>query len=94
MAKPAPCPRCKESLRTLTLILGRTNYCLSCGWNCEEAQGQIRAELLSTLVVSVLALAIAVFVWFKNPGIHWMAAAILVAAMAVPLCNAIPDIAI
>jgi len=44
MAKPAPCPQCKESLRTVTLILGRTSYCLSCGWNCEEAQGQIRAR--------------------------------------------------
>jgi len=40
--------------------------------------------------LSVIVVVLAVFVWFKNPETHWMAAAILVAALAVPLCNGIP----
>ena len=62
---------------------------MCCGWNCGVAEGQIRTELLSTLFVGVLVFALAAFVWFKNPETHWMAAAILVAALAVPLCNGI-----
>ena len=42
------------------------------------------------VAVSVIALALAVFVWFKNPETHWMVPAIRVAALAVPLCNGIP----
>ena len=63
---------------------------MGCGWTCEAAEVEIRSELLATVVVSALALALAVFVWFKNPETRWMAAAILVAALAVPLCNGIP----
>jgi hypothetical protein len=63
---------------------------LGCGWNYEAAQLEIRSELLSTVAVSVLVFVLAVFVWFKNAETHWMAAAILVAALAVPLCNGIP----
>jgi hypothetical protein len=63
---------------------------VGCGWNCEAARVEIRTELLSMVAVSVIALVLAVFVWFKNPETHWMAAAILVAALAVPLCNGIP----
>ena len=90
MAKAASCPRCEASSEAITLIFGQTTYCTSCGWNCEAAKVEIRTELLSMVAVSVTALVLAVFVWFKNPETHWMAAAILVAALAVPLCNGIP----
>jgi hypothetical protein len=61
-----------------------------CGWNCEAAKVEIRIELFSMIAVSVIVLALAVFVWFKNPEAHWMAAAILVAALPVLLSNGIP----
>jgi len=51
---------------------------------------EIGTELLSMVAVSVIALVLSAFVWFKNPETHWMAAAILVAALAVPLCSGIP----
>ena len=63
---------------------------MGCGWNCEAAKVEIRTELFSMMAVSVIVLVLAVFVWFKNPETHWMAAGILVAALAVPLCNGIP----
>jgi uncharacterized protein (DUF983 family) len=63
---------------------------VNCGWNCEAAKVEIRTELLSMVAVSVIVVVLAVFVWFKNPETHWMAFAILVAALAVPLCNGIP----
>jgi uncharacterized paraquat-inducible protein A len=90
MAKAASCPQCKAPSDAITLIFGRTSYCGGCGWNCEAAKIEIRTELLSTVAASVIALVLAAFVWFKNPETHWMAAAIIVAALAVPLCNGIP----
>src|SRR5438094_6168964 len=90
MAKTASCPHCKASCQAITHLFGRTSYCLGCGWNCEAAKVEIRTELLSMFAVSVIALVLAVIVWFKNSETHWMATAILVAALAVPLCNGIP----
>jgi uncharacterized protein (DUF983 family) len=90
MAKAASCPQCEASSEAITLIFGRTSYCVGCGWNCEAAKVEIRTELLSMVAVSVIALVLSAFVGFKNPETHWMAAAILVAALAVPLCNGIP----
>jgi uncharacterized protein (DUF983 family) len=90
MAKAASCPQCKASPEVITLLFGRTSYCVGCGWNCEAAKVEIRTELFSMMAVSVIVLVLAVFVWFKNPETHWMAAGILVAALAVPLCNGIP----
>src|SRR5215472_5780312 len=90
MANVATCPQCKAAAEAITLMFGRTDYCVGCGWNCEAAIIEIRTELISTVVVLVIASLLAAFVWFKNPQSHWMAAAILVAALAVPLCNGIP----
>ncbi len=90
MAKVTLCPQCKTPTKVVRLLFGRTSYCLGCGWNCEAAKIEVRSELLSAMAVLTLSLVLAGFVWFKNAETHWMAAAILVAALAVPLCNGVP----
>lgn len=84
------CFRCKAPSEGITLILGRTGYCVECGWNREEAEVEIRTELLSMVAVLILSFGFPVLSGVQESRGSLDGAAILAEALALPHCNGIP----
>lgn len=82
------CPHCDSPAVRASLIDGYKFYCSRCGWNHEIVRRELSSTIVVSLVLVALGVVLAIVVRIKNPGERW-AWAILIAFSGLPVYYAL-----